>query len=226
MHNRCAHRPTLSPVYCRCFSSLPLQFSTIFLMVFGGEVLADWIKHGFIIKFNQLTPSIYDEYSTILARCGGIRPGFQVGLLVLWTLGVCTLSVCDGHMADAWLSLGGSVVALCLGCATAVDCSLCSLCAKCLVWRELSTLTYLSPSRLVRDLRCACVVTCGGKARLRKLQKAESVISNPFPFLPSSPPVSMISEMWRRSEKTTDLPSTTRTLWQDGLLSRRCRLTA
>lgn len=58
------------------------------------------------------------------------------------------------------------------------------LCAKCLVWRELSTLTYLSPSRLVRDLRCACVVTCGGKARLRKLQKAESVTSNPFPFLP------------------------------------------
>lgn len=50
---------------------LPLQFSTIFLMVFGGEVLADWIKHGFIIKFNQLTPSIYDEYSTILARCDG-----------------------------------------------------------------------------------------------------------------------------------------------------------
>eukprot|EP00752_Nemacystus_decipiens_P006564 g5910.t2 len=45
-----------------------LQFFTIFLMVFGGEVLADWIKHGFIIKFNQLTPSIYDEYSTILAR--------------------------------------------------------------------------------------------------------------------------------------------------------------
>ncbi|CBJ30283.1 conserved unknown protein [Ectocarpus siliculosus] len=44
------------------------QFSVIFAMVFGGEVLADWIKHGFIIKFNQLTPSIYDEYSTILAR--------------------------------------------------------------------------------------------------------------------------------------------------------------
>ncbi|CAM9669299.1 unnamed protein product [Ectocarpus sp. 12 AP-2014] len=44
------------------------QFSAIFAMVFGGEVLADWIKHGFIIKFNQLTPSIYDEYSTILAR--------------------------------------------------------------------------------------------------------------------------------------------------------------
>ena len=46
------------------------QFSTIFVMVFGGEVLADWIKHGFIIKFNQLTPSIYEEYSTILARYG------------------------------------------------------------------------------------------------------------------------------------------------------------
>ncbi|CAN0007110.1 unnamed protein product [Scytosiphon promiscuus] len=44
------------------------QFSTIFVMVFGAEVLVDWIKHGFIIKFNQLTPSIYDEYSTILKR--------------------------------------------------------------------------------------------------------------------------------------------------------------
>ncbi|CAN0174497.1 unnamed protein product, partial [Hapterophycus canaliculatus] len=53
------------------FSSCGLivgQFSTIFVMVFGGEVLVDWIKHGFIIKFNQLTPSIYDEYATILAR--------------------------------------------------------------------------------------------------------------------------------------------------------------
>lgn len=44
------------------------QFWSMFVMVFGGEVLADWIKHGFIIKFNQLTPSIYEEYSTILAR--------------------------------------------------------------------------------------------------------------------------------------------------------------
>ncbi|CAN0294476.1 unnamed protein product [Ectocarpus sp. 6 AP-2014] len=52
----------------RYSSSLKLAFSVIFAMVFGGEVLADWIKHGFIIKFNQLTPSIYDEYSTILAR--------------------------------------------------------------------------------------------------------------------------------------------------------------
>ena len=62
------HSPRVSPLL------LPLQFSTILLMVFGGEVLADWIKHGFIIKFNQLTPSIYDEYSTILARFGGDIP--------------------------------------------------------------------------------------------------------------------------------------------------------
>lgn len=47
---------------------LPSQFLSIFALVFGGEVLADWIKHGFIIKFNQLTPSLYEEYSTILAR--------------------------------------------------------------------------------------------------------------------------------------------------------------
>ncbi|CAM9210597.1 unnamed protein product [Ectocarpus sp. 4 AP-2014] len=52
----------------RAFFFFSVQFSAIFAMVFGGEVLADWIKHGFIIKFNQLTPSIYDEYSTILAR--------------------------------------------------------------------------------------------------------------------------------------------------------------
>ncbi|CAN0369481.1 unnamed protein product, partial [Scytosiphon promiscuus] len=51
-----------------CRPSPREQFSTIFVMVFGAEVLVDWIKHGFIIKFNQLTPSIYDEYATILKR--------------------------------------------------------------------------------------------------------------------------------------------------------------
>ncbi|CAN0390269.1 unnamed protein product, partial [Discosporangium mesarthrocarpum] len=44
------------------------QFIPIVAMVFGGEVLADWIKHGFITKFNQLQPGLYQEYSTILAR--------------------------------------------------------------------------------------------------------------------------------------------------------------
>lgn len=63
--------PPVAALSVAALSPLPSQFSTIFLMVFGGEVLADWIKHGFIIKFNQLTPSIYDEYSTILARSVG-----------------------------------------------------------------------------------------------------------------------------------------------------------
>jgi hypothetical protein len=48
--------------------NLLAQFLNIFFLVFGGEVLADWIKHAFITKFNQLQPSLYEEYSTILAR--------------------------------------------------------------------------------------------------------------------------------------------------------------
>lgn len=71
------------------------QFSTIFAMVFGGEVLVDWIKHGFIIKFNQLTPSIYDEYSTILARCQltTCSSGSAHGRCIfLWGAGVTWLS--------------------------------------------------------------------------------------------------------------------------------------
>lgn len=45
-----------------------VKFLRIFALVFGGEVLADWIKHGFIIKFNQLMPGIYEDFSTTLAR--------------------------------------------------------------------------------------------------------------------------------------------------------------
>lgn len=53
-------------------------------MVFGGEVLADWIKHGFITKFNQLTPSIYEEYSTILARYLAKAGWFEILLFMFF----------------------------------------------------------------------------------------------------------------------------------------------
>jgi hypothetical protein len=43
-------------------------FKHILFLVMGGEVLADWIKHAFITKFNQLQPSLYQEYSTVLAK--------------------------------------------------------------------------------------------------------------------------------------------------------------
>lgn len=48
--------------------NLLAQFFNIAMLVFGGEVLADWIKHAFITKFNQILPAVYDEYAIILAR--------------------------------------------------------------------------------------------------------------------------------------------------------------
>ncbi|CAM9590135.1 unnamed protein product [Chrysoparadoxa australica] len=44
------------------------QIAYTVCLVFGGEVLADWVKHAFICKFNQLTPTLYQDYSKILAR--------------------------------------------------------------------------------------------------------------------------------------------------------------
>ena len=37
-------------------------------MIMGAEFFIDWMKHAFIIKFNNLTVDIYPEYRTILAE--------------------------------------------------------------------------------------------------------------------------------------------------------------
>lgn len=38
------------------------------LVVFGSEVLVDWLKHAFITKFNMIRPAVYGKYLDILCR--------------------------------------------------------------------------------------------------------------------------------------------------------------
>ncbi|KAI8052197.1 eukaryotic membrane protein family-domain-containing protein [Syncephalis plumigaleata] len=63
-------------------SSLPASFfpllptGSIFLynvltpviLVFGCEMLVDWLKHAFITKFNHIRPTVYQRYAEILSR--------------------------------------------------------------------------------------------------------------------------------------------------------------
>jgi transmembrane anterior posterior transformation protein 1 len=37
-------------------------------MVMLAEMLIDWLKHAFITKFNQIPPSVYSKFITILCR--------------------------------------------------------------------------------------------------------------------------------------------------------------
>lgn len=37
-------------------------------MVMLAEMIIDWIKHAFITKFNQIPPSVYSKFTTILCR--------------------------------------------------------------------------------------------------------------------------------------------------------------
>ena len=36
------------------------------VMVVGGEMVVDWIKHGFICKFNMISPRVYRQYAEII----------------------------------------------------------------------------------------------------------------------------------------------------------------
>jgi hypothetical protein len=44
--------------------------TTAFLsvLVFASELLIDWAKHGFISKFNEFHPEIYDQFRVILCH--------------------------------------------------------------------------------------------------------------------------------------------------------------
>lgn len=44
-----------------------LDYLRICGIVFGAEILADWIKHSFIAKFNFLPSKVYTEYGLLLA---------------------------------------------------------------------------------------------------------------------------------------------------------------
>lgn len=38
------------------------------VMVFGAEILVDWVKHAFILKFNEIPADVYHSFSTRLAE--------------------------------------------------------------------------------------------------------------------------------------------------------------
>jgi hypothetical protein len=38
------------------------------MIVFGTEMVVDWLKHAFITKFNQIRPIVYSRYLDILCR--------------------------------------------------------------------------------------------------------------------------------------------------------------
>ncbi|KAI9592333.1 eukaryotic membrane protein family-domain-containing protein [Syncephalis fuscata] len=38
------------------------------VLVFGCELLVDWLKHAFITKFNHIRPTVYQRYAEILSR--------------------------------------------------------------------------------------------------------------------------------------------------------------
>lgn len=56
--------------------SLNLLFSLVHLqtllpliaVIFLSEIFVDWIKHGFITKFNSISPYVYRKYIAILAK--------------------------------------------------------------------------------------------------------------------------------------------------------------
>jgi len=48
-----------------CLDLLPSSITIIVILIFC-EAVADWIKHAFIIKINQLEPSLYNDYASIL----------------------------------------------------------------------------------------------------------------------------------------------------------------
>ena len=57
------------------FSALGLQYWELLkpviiplTIVFGSEMLVDWIKHAFITKFNQIRPRVYGVYLDLLCR--------------------------------------------------------------------------------------------------------------------------------------------------------------
>eukprot|EP00968_Pinguiococcus_pyrenoidosus_P011459 scaffold923_cov256-Pinguiococcus_pyrenoidosus.AAC.36 len=52
-----------------CNGSLQLgSFLQLTCVVFSAEMLADWVKHGFIAKFNCIDASAFGEYAVVLAN--------------------------------------------------------------------------------------------------------------------------------------------------------------
>lgn len=45
------------------------------VLVFAWEVMVDWLKHAFIVKFNHLRPTVFRRFEQVLSRdlISGIR---------------------------------------------------------------------------------------------------------------------------------------------------------
>lgn len=41
---------------------------TLIILIFISEIFVDWIKHGFITKFNGISPDEYQKYCSVLAN--------------------------------------------------------------------------------------------------------------------------------------------------------------
>ncbi len=57
---------------------LPMSFTILpnwtgevlspFLLVLGGEMIVDWLKHAYISKFNNVKPALYQKFLDVLAK--------------------------------------------------------------------------------------------------------------------------------------------------------------
>ena len=61
-------------IECRLYQSPSLctgylhEVAPVLLLVLVSEVFVDWTKHAFITKFNDISPDVYQEYRSILAK--------------------------------------------------------------------------------------------------------------------------------------------------------------
>ena len=63
---------SLSSILSSIMRSNELKLAQIvlgpYIMVLGTEVIVDWVKHSFIVKFNGLKPNVYDRFMESICR--------------------------------------------------------------------------------------------------------------------------------------------------------------
>ena len=76
----------------------------LIVLIFLSEVFVDWIKHGFITKFNAISPNVYQKYSSILAKdLRNRRTRMVIKRLVIW-----------GLIFEEVGCIGGTTIPICL----------------------------------------------------------------------------------------------------------------
>ncbi len=56
------------PMSFTIFPKYIAQVLNPFLLVLGSEMFVDWLKHGYITKFNQYKPEVYSKFFDVLAK--------------------------------------------------------------------------------------------------------------------------------------------------------------